>query len=129
MRFLESIFALALFGLWAFCLIDVVMTPRAACRRLPKPAWLVMVFLLSWIGATLWLLAGRPRRAAQPASVPADTVAGQLPGRREYERIGAASMTSGAGDSQAQEEYLRQCRARADEQRARYQRSLREDQG
>src|ERR1700712_92546 len=93
-RFLESIFALALFGLWVFCLIDVVMTPRAACRRLPKLAWLVLVFLLSWIGAALWLAAGRPRRLASALAV-----ADPLPEEREYERIGA----SNPGDSQAQE--------------------------
>ena len=69
MRFVDSIFALALFGLWVFCLIDVIMTPRAACRRLPKPAWLVLVFLLSWIGAALWLAAGRPRRTASALAV------------------------------------------------------------
>jgi hypothetical protein len=117
-RFLDSIFALALFGLWAFCLIDVVMTPRAACRRLPKPAWLVIVFLLSWIGALLWLAGGRPRRAAEP-------VVPQGPGEHDYERIGAST----AVDAQAHEEYARQVRARAEEQRTRYQQSLREDQG
>ena len=120
MRFLDSIFALALFGLWAFCLIDVVMTPGPACRRLPKPAWLLMVFLLSWIGARSGWSAGRPRRAAEhcPAAC-------RGPCEHDYERIGASS----AVDAQAHEDYARQLRARAQEQRARYQQSLGEDQG
>jgi hypothetical protein len=124
-RFLDSILALALFGLWAFCLIDVIMTRPATCRRLPKLAWLVIVLLLSWIGAALWLSAGRPRRTTQTDLAPAGPVVEGRPGEHGYERIGASS----AGDSQAHEEYVRQLRARAEEQRARYQQSRRDDQG
>ena len=129
MRFVDAMVGMALFGLWAFCLIDVIFTPRGTSRGLPKLAWIVVVLLLSWVGATLWLLVGRPRRAKWTAPVPDSAVqpgfAGAVNGEFEYERIGAADSV----DCGSRDDYLRQFRARVEQQRERYRQSLREDQG
>lgn len=118
---MDAILALALFAFWVFCVIDVLLTPASRCRGLPKPAWLLIVILLSWLGSAVWLMAGRPRREAPATS-------------RSY--VNAAQGHSGdagparstAVDAAADAEFLRQCRARAEEQRIRYRQSQRGDQ-
>jgi phospholipase D-like protein len=56
---------LALLALWLFALVDVITTPAAACRNLPKLLWIALVVLLPDLGSILWLLLGRPRRAVR----------------------------------------------------------------
>ncbi len=111
---MDEILAVALFGFWIFCVVDVLFTAPDRCRRLPKFAWLVIVVFLSWLGSAIWLIAGRPRRAV-PADAP--SYASATP---THEQIGG----SNADDA----EFLRQCRARAEEQRATYRQSMRDDQ-
>jgi phospholipase D-like protein len=60
----------ALFVLWLFALVDCITTPGPLCRNLPKLLWIVIIVLLSSVGAVLWLVAGRPRRRVR--SGPAD---------------------------------------------------------
>jgi hypothetical protein len=45
---------------WAIALADVVRTPEDRVRTLPRPAWLVIVFFGSVLGAVSWLILGRP---------------------------------------------------------------------
>jgi hypothetical protein len=52
------------------CLIDAARTPRYACGRLSKPAWLVVICVFWAFGGTAWLLAGRPRRHRSAAQLP-----------------------------------------------------------
>ncbi len=117
MLFADGAFGLVLLALWVFCLFDVVMTDASACRNLGKTWWLVLVVLLPDVGAVLWLVAGRPW--------PGSTGQTGLPyrGNRgvpsqfpEYERPGRFAATSTADD----EEFLRRCRERAEEQRRRH---------
>ena len=59
--------ALVLFGLITVgfvvpCLIDVAVTPPGELRRLTKPAWVLLIVFFSALGATAWLLVGRPDR-------------------------------------------------------------------
>ncbi|MFD3705814.1 PLD nuclease N-terminal domain-containing protein [Nocardia sp. NPDC058658] len=53
---------LALVGvvLWVYCLVDVAMAPRTAVRRLPKAAWVIIVFGLPLFGGLVWMIAGSP---------------------------------------------------------------------
>ncbi|MBC7631750.1 MAG: PLDc_N domain-containing protein [Flavobacterium sp.] len=48
------------FGLWIFCLLDIITSPAGSCRNLGKSVWLILAFLLPGIGSIVWLVAGRP---------------------------------------------------------------------
>jgi hypothetical protein len=50
---------LIMFGLWIFCIIDVITTPEGDCRNLPKLLWLLIVILIPDVGSIVWLVAGR----------------------------------------------------------------------
>ena len=50
--------------LWIWALVDVIRTPDAQQRGLPKPAWFFVVLLFSVLGAMAWIVFGRPRGAA-----------------------------------------------------------------
>lgn len=89
------------FGVWIFCIIDVITQPEHEIRNLPKLVWLVIVVLLADIGSIAWLVAGRPwhtTRTVQPTGTPPRAV-------------------PRAPDDDA--EFLAQLRARAEEQRRR----------
>lgn len=122
MLYLDGVVGIALLALWVFCLVDVIGTPAGAVRNLPKLLWLVVVIFLSWVGCLLWLVGGRPRGAAQATT--GFYEGAQPKGFPEYERLGRST----AGDSAADAEFLRQCRERAEQQRARYQKSLGDEQ-
>ncbi|MET3804952.1 hypothetical protein ABIB25_001948 [Nakamurella sp. UYEF19] len=122
MLYLDGVIGLALLALWVFCLVDVIGTPADATRNLPKLLWLVLVIFLSWVGCLLWFLCGRPR-AGQVAAT--GFYEGAKPqGFPEYERLGRST----AGDSEADLEFLRQCRERADQQRASYLKKRQDEQ-
>lgn len=59
MLLFDGAFALIAFAVWIFCIIDVITTPDAECRNLPKLVWLIVVLLLVDIGSIAWLIAGR----------------------------------------------------------------------
>lgn len=108
----DGVFGLILFGIWVFCIIDVITTPEAEMRNLPKIAWIFIVILLADIGALVWLIAGR-------TWTPGSARAGQgraQPAFPEYDRPGRAA----AQDPHADEVFLRGVRERADEQRRQY---------
>lgn len=113
MLFFDGIVGLALLGLWLFCVIDVIMTEEAACRNLPKTAWVLFVLLMLDLGAVLWLIAGRTwdRSSNSAGYRPAGTtpyIEYDLPGRFVASR------------PEDDEEFLRRCRERAEEQRRLY---------
>lgn len=115
MLFLDGAGSLLLFGLWVFCLIDVITTDEVLCRNLQKTWWVLIVLLLFDVGAVLWLVAGRPwpSTAGSQRHAPDEFPENDRPGR------------FAATDSEDDEEFLRRCRERAEEQRRRY----REQQG
>ena len=82
-----------------YCVLDVLTSPRSAVRTLPKPLW-VLVVLLPWFGPAAWFLAGRPKRADRAAAKAA----------------GPAPAPVHPDDD---EDFLRELRRRADEQRRR----------
>ncbi|MFZ4063399.1 MAG: PLD nuclease N-terminal domain-containing protein [Candidatus Nanopelagicaceae bacterium] len=59
MRLLITLLVLAL-SFYAF--FDCARTPQEEVAKLPKWAWLLLIFLFSSIGAILWLAIGRPKR-------------------------------------------------------------------
>ena len=60
MLLFDGFFGILAFGVWIFCIIDVITQPAQDIRNLPKLVWLVLVVLLAEIGAIAWLVAGRP---------------------------------------------------------------------
>ena len=105
---------MSLLGLvvWIFCFIDVVTTPEDRVRNLPKIAWVVIVLLFSFVGSIAWLVAGRPQTYER--RLPSGERAQPL--FPEYDRPGRAA----ALDPEKDEEFLRQVRERAEEQRRAY---------
>lgn len=92
---------------WVLCALEAITTPPERVRNLPKPAWVLITILLSWVGGILWVVAGRPRRT--PGSRPAR---GTIP--PEYDRPGRAASSNPDDDAA----FLAQLKARAERQRA-----------
>jgi len=113
MLYLDGIVGLALLALWIFCIVDVIGTPDGATRNLPKMLWLLLVILLGDIGSVLWLVAGRPKATASASG--GFYQGAQSKGFPEYERLGRATTE----DPEADANFLRQCRERAQQQRQR----------
>lgn len=69
---------LLLFGIWIYCLLDVLRTDASEIRHLPKAGWVAIVFFGFVIGSILWLVDGRPRSSTPvPGSrAPADAPIG-----------------------------------------------------
>ncbi|WP_305092134.1 PLD nuclease N-terminal domain-containing protein [Prescottella sp. R16] len=93
---------------WVVCLVDVILAEEHAVRNLPKVAWVFVVLFVPLLGSLLWLVAGRPdggypgpRRPAARSTFP------------EYDRPGRHVAQQSTDD----EEFLRRCRERAEEQR------------
>ncbi|MGF7123978.1 hypothetical protein J2X34_004419 [Rhodococcus sp. BE178] len=93
--------------LWIVCLVDVIVAEETAVRNIPKVGWAIIVLLLPLIGSVLWLVAGRPDGGYAPRR------AGASSGFPEYDRPGRQV----AQRSEDDEEFLRRCRERAEEQR------------
>jgi signal transduction histidine kinase len=113
MLYFDGLFGLVLFGLWLYCLFDVITTDAASCRNLPKLAWLFIVLLLPDIGSIAWLVAGHPWQD-QPPRTGGSAGAGRYP---EYDRPGR-HIAANPDDDEA---FLRGLRERAEQQRRDYQ--------
>ena len=99
------------FGLWVYCLLDVIMTDDHRVRNLSKAVWVAVVLLTFEVGAIAWLVAGRPRSGSRdlPYRGNASRAARQFP---EYDRPGRFAATNPDDD----EAFLRQVRERAEQQ-------------
>ncbi len=60
----DGVVALIFLAFWLYALYDVITTNEALVRHLPKVAWVIIVILLSEIGAAAWFLLGRPSKAS-----------------------------------------------------------------
>ena len=63
------VYALVTLGLFAYAVVDLVTTPSASVRTLPKWLWAVVV-LPPLVGPVCWLLFGRPRRGRDADGAP-----------------------------------------------------------
>lgn len=110
MLFFDGVGGLLVLAMWIFCFIDVLITPEASCRNLPKLAWVFIVVLLPFLGSIGWLVAGRPwNRSAQPY------VSSRSSSRLSASRAPVTRPMSPDDD----EEFLASLRKRAEEQRQR----------
>lgn len=55
---------LLVLAFWVWALLDVIATEAELCRNLPKGVWLILVLILSDIGALAWVLLGRPEKGS-----------------------------------------------------------------
>ncbi|SES23608.1 Phospholipase_D-nuclease N-terminal [Lentzea albida] len=110
MLYFGGLFGVLMLGLTIFAVVDVITTDDGSVRNLPKVLWLLLVLLFPLVGSIAWLVAGRPvgtgraRFAAQERGAPAYP---------EYDRPGRFAATNADDD----QEFLRRCRERAEEQR------------
>jgi len=110
MLYFDGLIGVVTFGLWIFCLVDVITTDDSSCRNLPKLTWLLVVLLLPLVGSIIWLVAGRPEHGGRVARGRYER---ETPAFPEYDRPGRFAATSADDDA----EFLRQCRERAEAQR------------
>lgn len=107
-----------------YCLVEAITSRDDEVRHLGKVYWILLILFFPVVGAVAWLVAGRPVRSS-PRRAPYERSAPQFP---EYDRPGRAAAT----DPEADAEFLRQVRERAEEQRRRaaeQKRREREQQG
>jgi hypothetical protein len=95
-----------------FCLIDVIVSDEDRVRHLPKIAWFLLILFFPLVGSAVWLLAGRPTATVGGGRSPYERPASAFP---EYDRPGRAAGTT----PEADEEFLRRIRERAEDQRRR----------
>jgi len=117
---LELLLGVVWFAIWVFTIIDVLSAPEPAIRRLPKLGWLLVVVIFGAIGALAWFVLGRPEGKGQRTL---SSYERSTPAFPEYDRPGRAA----AADPEKDEEFLRQVRARAEEQRKRYEQSKKQE--
>jgi len=113
----ELLSGLVVLGLWIFCLVEVIGSDEGAIRNLPKVLWILIVLFFPLAGSVAWLVAGRP------VTAPVARYERRVPDFPEYDRPGRAAAT----DPKADEDFLRQVRERAEEQRRSYRESRRVD--
>ncbi|MGL6235758.1 MAG: PLD nuclease N-terminal domain-containing protein [Segniliparus sp.] len=101
-----GLLSLVTLALLVFCLADAITRDDAEVRHLPKLLWIFIILIMPLVGSALWLVIGRP---------PLRWNAAQRPRARysEYDRPGRLVPQDPAAD----EEFLRKCRERAEEQR------------
>lgn len=111
MLYFGGLFGVLVLGLTIFAVVDVITTDEGSARNLPKMMWLLLVLLFPLVGSVAWLVAGRPVVGSGRARFGAHERG--APAFPEYDRPGRFAAT-GADDDQ---EFLRRCRERAEEQR------------
>lgn len=107
------------FVVWVFTLVQVLMTPDALVRRLPKIAWLAIVFFFPVLGTVGWYVLGAPESHGRRPLSRHERATPEFP---EYDRPGRAAAADPAKD----EEFLRKVRERAEQQRKEYEQSKKE---
>lgn len=92
-------------------LVDIVGSEESDIRGMPRSAWILLVVAVPLAGSVVWVIGGRPR-AAFSGRVTDD----------------GPATASGTTDADAEEEFRRRVRERAEEQRRRAE-DDRRDQG
>ncbi|TWP43500.1 hypothetical protein FKR81_42475 [Lentzea tibetensis] len=110
MPYLGGLFGVVTLCLWVFAIVDVITTDAGSCRNLPKVGWLLLVLLFPLVGSIAWLVAGRPQGEGRTRMQAFERSAPRFP---EYDRPGRFAAVNAEDD----EEFLRRCRERAEEQR------------
>jgi hypothetical protein len=105
----ELFLGLVSLALCIYCVVSIISSRDDEIRHLPKIGWLILVLLFPLVGSIAWLAVGRPVAVQRPPSR-YERSAPEFP---EYDRPGRAA----AVDPEADAEFLRKVRERAEEQR------------
>ena len=110
-----GLLSLAMLALLVFCLADAITRDDAEVRHLPKLLWIFIILLMPLVGSILWFAIGRPPSRWRGQARPQFR-------RSEHDRPGprlsaAEARRDAARDPASEEEFLRKCRERAEEQR------------
>jgi hypothetical protein len=108
----ELLFSVVSLALTVYCLVECIGTPEGSVRNLPKVAWVFIILLFPLIGSIAWLAVGRPETG--PALTRSQGASPDFP---EYHRPGRMA----AQDESKDDEFLRQVRERAEQQRRAYE--------
>lgn len=93
-------------------LIDIIGS-ETGVRGLPRWGWLLLVIVLPLVGSIVWFVAGRPLAVRGSHGRPSGSGRATALGFPEYDEPGRFEPQ----DPQADADFLRQVRARAEEQR------------
>ena len=106
---MRLLFFLVPLVLGVFCLIEAISSRDDEVRHLSRVWWILLILFFPFVGSIAWLAAGRPVRAPRRLG-PHERSTSQFP---EYDRPGRFA----ASDPEADAEFLKKVRERAEEQR------------
>lgn len=92
-----------------FCLVQAISSRDDEIRNLSKVWWILLILFFPVVGSVAWLVAGRPLTTTRRLG-PHERSTSAFP---EYDRPGRFAAAS----PEADEEFLKKVRERADEQR------------
>jgi hypothetical protein len=98
--------------LLVYCLFDVLRTPAAQVRNLPKPVWAILCFVPPVLGPIAWLLFGRP-----PQGSTAPLPYRGTPGAPPQQTWVSPRKRAEQGPPDDDEAFLRSLKERAEQQR------------
>ena len=118
---LRLLFFLVPLVLCIYCVVEAISSRDDEIRHLQKTWWILLILFFPFVGSVAWLVAGRPQ-TPQRRQGPHERSASAYP---EYDRPGRFA----AADPQADEEFLKKVRERAEEQRRKHREQQREARG
>ncbi len=62
MAWIPGLIVLGALSLWGYSMVDLPRTDDREMRTFPKEVWLLILLLGSFMGAAMWIVAGRPQR-------------------------------------------------------------------
>lgn len=108
---MRLLFFLVPLVLGIFCLVEAISSRDDEVRHLSRVWWILLILFFPFVGSIAWLAAGRPVRAPRRHGH-YERSASEFP---EYDRPGRFA----AANPEADDEFLRKVRERAEEQRRR----------
>ena len=106
---IRLLFFLVPLVLGIFCLVEAISARDDEVRNLSRVWWIILILFFPFVGSIAWLAAGRPVRTPRRLG-PYERSTSAFP---EYDRPGRFA----AADPEADEEFLKKVRERAEEQR------------
>lgn len=101
-----------------YCLIEAISSRDDEVRHLSRVWWILLILFFPFVGSIAWLAAGRPVRTPRRLG-PHERHVAEFP---EYDRPGRFA----ASDPEADAEFLRKVKERAEEQRRKAREQQRE---